>query len=219
MSGLTASRGRLRRIAVVVASVLGHGLALALLGLTAPGPREVRLVDPFVVPLEIWTPPPAAKARHRTRAAAPPPSPVMPRRAAVAGPTDDIAPLPLPVAPGPARPAATATAGLHPGPLPGEARGGDLRGALRGSPVGCANRDTVGLTRREREACDDAWGKGRDQADIAAPIDRDKREAWDAVAARKARARRRKEAPPPPGIDPTDNAGGTRTNGIGILGY
>lgn len=218
MPGSSASRSRSRRFAVVAASVLGHGLALALLGLTAPTPREVRLVDPFVVPLDAWTPPPAAKARHRTHATAPPPSPVTPRRATLEQAPDDVAPLPLPAAPGPDRPPA-AGLGLHPAPLPGVAHDGGLRGALRGSPVGCANRDTVGLTRREREACDDAWGKSRDQADIAAPIDRDKREAWDAVAARKARARRRKEAPPPPGIDPTDNAGGTRTNGIGILGY
>lgn len=85
--------------------------------------------------------------------------------------------------------------------------------------MGCASRDAVGLTRREREACDDAWGGGRDQAEIAAPIDPDKRAAWDAVAARKALIRKRKEAPPPPGVNPSDNAGGTRTNGIGILGY
>lgn len=219
MSGIAARRSRFRRAAIVAASVLGHGLALALLGLTAPTVWEASRVQPPVIPLELWTPPPATTARHRPRAVARPPSPVRPRLAAVNRPPGAIAPLPLPASPGPVSPAPTAGAGVHPAPLPGEARGGDLRSALRGSPVGCANRDTVGLTRREREACDDAWGKGRDQADIAAPIDPDKRQAWDAVAARKARVRARKEAPPPPGINPSDNAGGTRTNGIGILGY
>ena len=97
-----------------------------------------------------------------------------------------------------------------------------LRQALRGSPVGCANREAVGLTRREREACDEAFGRARDQAVIFdSPMDPAKRAAWDAVAARKAMIRKRKEGAVPPGIATNDNAGGTRTNGIGIgiLGY
>jgi hypothetical protein len=85
--------------------------------------------------------------------------------------------------------------------------------------VGCANRNAVGLTRREREACDDRGGAGAGQAAfIEPPMDPDKRRAWDAAAARKALARRRKEGAVPPGVNPGDNAGGTRTNGIGILG-
>ena len=104
--------------------------------------------------------------------------------------------------------------------MPSVSAGGDLRGALRGSTVGCANRDAVGLTRRERETCDDRFAKGRENDPfIEPPIEAGKRAAWDAEAARKARIRKRKEAPPPPGVDPSDNAGGTRTNGLGILGY
>ncbi|HRD29889.1 MAG TPA: hypothetical protein PLO65_16445, partial [Caulobacter sp.] len=107
----------------------------------------------------------------------------------------------------------------HPAPLPAPSRG-DLRQALRGSAVGCANRASVGLTRREREICDEAYGRGgASETFIEPPMDPAKRAAFDAAAARKATARRRKESPPPPGINPTDNAGGTRSNGIGILGY
>ena len=76
----------------------------------------------------------------------------------------------------------------------------------------------VGLTRRERESCDDRYAWGRENAPfIEPPMDPAKRGAYDAAAARKALVRKRKEAPPPSGIDPSDNAGGTRTNGIGIL--
>ena len=128
----------------------------------------------------------------------------------------------LPIAPSPsAGPTTTgARAGVHPAPLPGQARGEALRQALRGSAVGCGNRDAVGLTRREREACDDAYGKRSvETADLAAPIDPAKRAEWDALAARKAAIRRRKGDPVPPGINPTDNAGGTRTNGIGLRDY
>lgn len=115
--------------------------------------------------------------------------------------------------------APAAGVGDQPARLPGPPQG-DLRNALRSSTVGCANRDVVGLTRREREACDDAFGRRSVQtADIAAPIDPAKRAAWNALAARREIARRRKEDPVPPGLDPTGNAGGTRTNGIGILGY
>jgi hypothetical protein len=116
-------------------------------------------------------------------------------------------------------PSPDAAGDAHAASLPGPS-GGDLRGALRGSTVGCANRDTVGLTLREREGCDDRYATGRENDPfIEPPMDTGKRAAWDAAAARKDRARKRKEAAPPPGIAPSDNAGGTRTNGLGILGY
>ena len=209
-------RRRTGRTAIVAVSLLAHGLVLALLGLTTPALREVRRVDPRAVSVEFWTPAPADRNSHRGRRSAP--SSLQPRRVASSAPASDIPPLPMAPA---ARPGATvgAPSGVHPTPLPGQTRGDGLRQALRGSPVGCANRDAVGLTRREREACEDAYGKRSVvTTDIAAPIDPGKRAEWDAVAARKAAIRRRKEGPVPPGINPTDNAGGTRTNGIGILG-
>lgn len=205
------------RTAIVVVSLLAHGLVLALLGLTTPKLREVRRMEPRAVALEFWIPAPADRNSHRGRQSAS--SLLRPRRVASSAPASDIPPLPMAPA---ARPGATvgAPSGVHPAPLPGQARGDGLRQALRGSSVGCANKDAVGLTRREREACEDAYGKRSvETADIAAPIDPAKRAEWDAVAARKATVRRRKEGPVPPGINPTDNAGGTRTNGIGILGY
>lgn len=210
-------RRRTGRTAIVAVSLLAHGLVLALLGLTTPTLREVRRVDPRAVSLEFWTPSPAGRNSHRGPRSAP--SSPQPRRVANSAPASDIPPLPMAPA---ARPGATvgAPSSIHPAPLPGQTRADGLREALRGSPVGCANKEAVGLNRREREACDDAYGnRSVETADISAPIDPAKRAAWDAVAARKATVRRRKEGSVPPGINPTDNAGGTRTNGIGLLGY
>lgn len=194
-------------------------VVLVLLGLTTPRPPKVWRDDVVVAPVEIWTPPQAVRASHRPPSAATP-STVKPRRPRLIFPPA-VSPLPMAPATGLQRPApAPGTgAGDHPAPLPAPAHG-DLRRALRGSTVGCANRDTVGLTLREREGCDDAYARGREDAPfIEPPMEAGKRAAYDAEAARKARIRKRKEAPPPQGIDPLNNAGGTRTNGIGILGY
>lgn len=219
MSRFTVSRDRTRRAAIVAASAVVHGLALLALGLTAPTLPRVRMSDPAPLPVDLWSLPPAERPLQR-RPAVPRRSPVEPRQA-----TRDAAPSLIAAAPiAPARQARLATGdgfGVdeHPAPLPGMARG-DLRGALRRSPFGCANQDAVGLTRREREACADIWARWSPRTGtIDAPIDPDKRAAWDAVAARREAARRRKGDPIPPGLTPSDNAGGTRTNGIGILGY
>lgn len=213
------SRGQTRRAAIVAASLVGHGLVLLVLGLTARPPPTVRMSGPEVVPLEIWMStrtPVRRPLRTRVPAMA---SPLSPRRAAPVDPSADAPALTLPLPPGPAGPSPGASGGAHPAPLPAPDRDG-LRQALRGSPVGCGNRDLVGLTRREREACDEAYARGREgDPFIEPPMDARKRAAFDAEAARKARIRKRKEAPPPPGVNPSDNAGGTKTNGIGILGY
>lgn len=219
MSTVVTSRRRAGRAAIITASLLAHGLVLVLLGLSTPGLREVRLSDPRAVEVELLAATPAFEASHHSRPIAAVPSSAAPRRLAASAPPAAIPALPF--APAPTRPASPAVAaGPHPEPLPGQARGDAVRQALRGSPVGCGNRDVVGLTRREREACDDAFGRRSVQtADIAAPIDPASRAAWDAAARRKEISRRRKEGPPPPGIDPTNNAGGTKTTGIGILDY
>ena len=218
MSNSIARHRRSGRAAIIAVSVLGHGLVLAILGLSAPPLKEVRRIDPRSAELEVWP-------RHRdplpTRANPGPtagPSPVRLRRAVLLAPPADT--TPLSAVPPVGEPPATGV-GAPAAPQAGSGPDG-LRQALRGSPVGCANREAVGLTRREREACDEAFGRARDQAVIIdSPMDPAKRAAWDAVAARKAMIRKRKEGAVPPGIATNDNAGGTRTNGIGIgiLGY
>lgn len=90
----------------------------------------------------------------------------------------------------------------HPAPLP-EGPRGDLRSALRGSGVGCANPAAVGLNRREREHCDERWGEAARKAPTYAnaPMDPAKRAGFDQQAARQAADRRYMEAPMGPGID------------------
>lgn len=209
-------RGRAREVAVVAASGLAHIVALALLGLSTPDLHTAPRDNAPVVPLEIWTLPPIPGARPvRARVA---PAPPRLHRTPLPSLTSRVTPLPLRPARETSLPAERPTPGAASTPLAGVS--GDMRGVLRRSPVGCANRDAVGLTLREREGCDESFARGRENdAVIAAPMEPGKRAAWDAAAARKERIRKRKEAPPPQGVNPTDNAGGTRTNGLGILGY
>lgn len=217
-------RERALKAAILAASAAGHALVFALIGLNVPQVRE-RLVEqerPMVV--DLFRPPPPPRAQRRDAPAAPTPqaSPVRPR--AVAAPTPaavlplPMAPVPAPAPPSPARKAGGGSGGAVGGPGAGPP-GGDLRGALRGSTVGCANRTAVGLNRREVEGCDERLGAGaKDAPFIEAPMDGAKRAGFDAEARRKEIIRKRKEAPPPVGVS-RGNAGGTRTDGIGILDY
>jgi hypothetical protein len=90
----------------------------------------------------------------------------------------------------------------HPAPMP-EGPRGDLRAALRGIGVGCANGPAVGLNRREQERCQERWGEAARKAPVyaEAPIDPRKRAAFDQVAAGQAAYRRYLESPMAPGVD------------------
>lgn len=159
------------------------------------------------------TPAPQPREKDRPQEAAPKPSPVKPREVAKDAPPAPMAPLPMAPAPkssAPPGPAAQGQAGGGGRPLPdwGVKPGGDLRDAMRGSSAGCANRAAVGLNRREKEKCDERFGEGAKDADfIAAPIGRDKRDRFDATAARKDADRKWKEGGVPPGIDPGASPG------------
>jgi len=222
---LTAdSRKRLNRAGVYTASAAGHVLFFVALGLSSPEVRRVFVEDP-VVPVDVFiTPPPPRETTRRSEAEpSPRPTPVRPRQAVVSPLPMPVAPLPMAPTPTarPAPPAAVTGGGSGGAAGPGslQPRGG-LREALRRSPVGCANQAAVGLNIREREACAERFGTGAaDTPFIPAPIAGAKRRDWDAAAARKEIARERKRAPVPPGTATTNNAGGTRTDGIGILGY
>ena len=97
---------------------------------------------------------------------------------------------PLPAAPAPARPAEAgqpaplAAQGL---PAPPGAPAPDLRAALRHGALGCANLAAVGMTRAEREACEDQLGHGAAQAPaLALSLEPRIRAYYDAVAKAKA---------------------------------
>jgi hypothetical protein len=110
---------------------------------------------------------------------------------------------PAPIAP-PTPPAAVARAAppappaLHPAPLP-EGPKGDVRTALRGGLVGCANAQAVGLNRAERDACDEKFGKGAKDAQFAGlGLTADKQRLLDAAGARKEADYRYKRSQGPP---------------------
>lgn len=105
------------------------------------------------------------------------------------------------------RPAAVGAA-PHPAPLP-EGPKGDLRTALRGSGVGCANEAAVGLNRREIEKCHERWGEAARKAPVYAnaPIAAGASQDFARAAARQEANRRYRDAPMGPGVDHRDHGG------------
>lgn len=212
MSGVR--RDRVWKTAILAASAAGHVLVFALIGLNAPQMRE-RLIadeDPVMV-VDLFRPPPSPRARspQAPASATPQASPVRPRAVALPTPAAvlplPLAPVPAPLAPSPAPKAGAGSGGAVGGPGAGQP-GGDLRGALRGSTVGCANRRAVGLNRREVDGCDETLGGGaKDAPWIGSPMDARKRAGFDARAAAKARDRAWREAPVPQGIAPGSGPG------------
>jgi hypothetical protein len=202
------------KAAILVASAAGHGLLLAVVGLHVPQWRERPFIDePPEMVVDLFRPPPPPRALKPDGRPSPEPraSPVRPRPVAAPRPSA-VPPLPLAPVPAPVPPAPAARAGGGAGGAvagQGAAQpGGDLRGALRGSTVGCANRSAVGLNRREVEGCDEKLGAGaRDALFIPAPMDARKRDRFDARAAGKARDRAWREAPVPSGIAPGSGPG------------
>lgn len=111
----------------------------------------------------------------------------------------DVTPAPIapptpPAAPA-APPAPKAVPALHPAPMP-EGPKGEVRTVLRQSAVGCANPNAVGLTRAERDLCDERMGKGaKDAAFTGLGLAADKQRLLDAAGARKESDYRYKHAP------------------------
>ena len=189
---------RRRTIVATAVSAVAHVVVLTVLALQTPMlriPPQERGPPEAIIPILIMprTPPPAgANAR---------PAPIRlhrrPQRNLPHGTA--VAPLPAP-APGRrgGRASPAAAAPLHPAPLP-EGPKGDVRTALRRSPVGCGNDLAVGLNRAERELCDESLGKGAKDADFIPPgagMTAAKRALLDqAAAAKERRHTRAQEAP------------------------
>lgn len=92
---------------------------------------------------------------------------------------------PLPAAPAPTRPAerAATPASAPAGQAPGASGGPDLSLALRHGAAGCANASLVGMSRAERERCDERLGRAMASAPyLPAAIEPRIRAYYDAVA-------------------------------------
>jgi hypothetical protein len=194
---------RRRPTGAIAASLIVH-LAVAF-AILSQRPPDVPAEPPIISVLLVARPPPPANAslvqpaplRLHIR-----PQPVLPPQA----PTAPIAP---PAPPGAAANPAPAPGpvALHPAPLPAGPKG-DVRGALRQSYVGCANRDQVGLNRAERDFCDEQFGKGAKDAKFAGlGLTAGKQRLLDAAGARKAADYRYKRSGPPPGLPTNDMPG------------
>lgn len=177
---------------VTGASVGLHVAALGLLALHRDDPTPLPVppvMEVSIVPAYIVRPqaPPAAVANR----------PIQPRQAA--RPLDEdrtVAPLRLPPAPSPVLP-----------PAPPPAVNAQVRNALRGGAVGCANPSL--LSRDERVACEEKLGRGAKNAPFyEPPMDADKRSAFAAAAARKEAYRKYKEGNVPPGTGVGDGLTG-----------
>lgn len=179
-----------RRRSVLLATVtLAHvGLFAALLLLAAPTLRFQAYDEP-VFTVELLRPP-------SDQPAAPSPAP-RPRFIRPAPKPSAVAPLYIPNAPSPATPSPAAPA------MPGlDVEGEDLiRKAFRARSPGCANQDAVGLTKAERDACDERFGKGaKDAPFLEAAIGKEKRRDFERAAAKKRRDYEYKRANVPPGV-------------------
>lgn len=198
----TARSNRLRRSAILAGSIAAHGLVLVLLAFPRIEPfiDQSTNEDALTVTLERPERAPeteadAASARASNAIQARTPRAIFP---------SPVAPLVLPSLPAHS-PRATA---FHPAPLP-EGPKGDLRSALRGSGVGCANEAAVGLNRREIERCHERWDEAARKAPIYAnaPLSTGATAEFAQQAARQEANRRYKASPMGPGVDHRNHGG------------
>jgi len=153
-----------RRIAATVLSVAVNVALLATLTARVPAlrlPPEARGPPEPVIPILIMprTPPPAAQPGA-------PPQPIrLHRRRQRFAPEDtQVAPLVVPTAPPP--PVAPTPAPKPRAPTERDAIASNAQRALRGA-LGCANAAVLGLSREEREKCDQALAAGARQAEFS----------------------------------------------------
>jgi len=160
---MSAARRR-RSIAIAVGSGAVHALVLTLVALHAPqlkvlpstsGPPQA-IIPVLIVP---WVPRPSAAPGTR------PAEIRLHRRPQRFAPIpDDVEPLII-ARPTVARPAETDGPRTAPSPPLPDPLTTNARTALRGR-VGCANASAVGLTRAEREACEDQFAAGARDAEF-----------------------------------------------------
>jgi hypothetical protein len=187
----------------VAVSLAAHAVVLAFLALPHIEAFEDRSNDEDALTVTLERPrPPEVQASAAARAplAVAAPSTIRPRMPRMVFPST-VAPLQV------GRPAPVGTA-PHPAPLP-EGPKGDLRAALRGSGVGCANETAVGLNRREIEKCHERWGEAARKAPVYAnaPIGVGAGQDFARAAARQEANRRYKASPMGPGVDHRDHGG------------
>lgn len=185
-----------RRIAAIALSAAAHAIVLGELALHAPSlliPSEPSQPQP-IIPVILTPRLPATPAA--------PPKPIQLHRRQTRFSNLPLAPLPVPPGPETTTPAPPGPVAIHPAPLPANPVG-EIRQSLRESPIGCANASAVGLTKAERQLCDQVLGKGAKTAPfLGLGIAQGKLTDFDRAAAGKEADRRYREAPIQPGPAP-----------------
>lgn len=165
-----ATERRRRTVGAAALSAAAHLVVLGVAALQAPSLRtrpEAGTPPPTVVPVILMP----RHVRPAARAAA-----VNARRPSLRQAPDTLPVAPLPVAPSPAPPAAATSPSTGP----------DLAAVLRRGAVGCANAAAVGLSRAEREKCEERLAAGARTAPHLWGMETAKREYYAAVAEAKA---------------------------------
>lgn len=194
-----AAARRGRRIGAIAVSAVVHGVLLTALALHAPTlfvPYEPPGPPEPIIPV-LLTPrlPPAATEPGVT------PGPIRLHRRRLRFMPRELPVPPLRVPDKPQEAPARRPAVLHPAPLPQGGPKEELRTTLRRSAIGCANPQAAGLTRAEREACEEQLGRGAGAAPFTGlGLGGAQRQVLDRAAARKEAERRYREAPPPAGL-------------------
>ncbi|WP_372786970.1 hypothetical protein [Phenylobacterium sp.] len=194
----------------VVASTIAHLAVAVVVLLQRPtlsmlvqerGPPEA-IIPILILP---HTPPPAAGRLAQ-------PAPIRLHRRPQRFVPPDVTPAPIapptPPAPAPAAPRPGPVV-IHPAPQP-EGPKGDVRTALRQGAPGCSNPDAVGLTKAERDLCNEKFGKGAKSAPfLGLGLAGDKQRLLDAAAQKKDDDYRYKRGTVPSGLGKEDRPGQT----------
>jgi hypothetical protein len=196
-----------------VASLVAHltvGVVILLQRTSLPVPPELGGPPEAIIPILILPKTPPATAGRKAEL-----QPIRLHRRPQPFVPPDVTPAPIapptPQTTAPARSAPAALPALHPAPQP-EGPKGDVRTALRGSYVGCANAQAVGLNRAELDACDEKFGKGaKDAQFVGLGLSSDKQRLLDAAGARKEGDYKYKHGQAPP----MGQAAGGGLNGTG----
>ncbi|WP_293370579.1 hypothetical protein [Phenylobacterium sp.] len=171
-------------IAASLAAHLAVGVVILLQRTSLPVPSDLGGPPEAIIPILILPKTPPATAGRKAEV-----QPIRLHRRPQPFVPPDVTPAPIAPPTPPAAPAArsapAALPALHPAPQP-EGPKGDVRTALRGSYVGCANAQAVGLNRAEQDACDEKFGKGaKDALFVGLGLSPDKQRLLDATGARK----------------------------------
>lgn len=199
---------RRRTTWAIVASLLAHAVVLTVAAVQSPTltiPYEPPSPPEPIIPILLMprAPPPADGA--------PAPSPIRLHQRAPRVPTADlpVAPLPVPATPPtPVPPTPPGPVTVGPGPAEAQQKL-DVRAALQGL-VGCRDPDAAGLTRAQRDKCQERLAAGaKDAPFLGTGVGAEKQQLMAAAGAKKDAEVKYRRSQGPAGLIATPSGGAT----------